>query len=57
MSLYIKLICRDVTSDEFFEKTFLCLTPIFLFVQIGHFVSAVLLFRPERMKASVCLYS
>lgn len=31
MSLYINLICRDVTSDEFFEKTFLCLTPIFLF--------------------------
>lgn len=31
MSLYIMLICRDVTSDEFFEKNFLCLTPIFLF--------------------------
>lgn len=30
MSLYIKLICRDVTSDEFFEKTFY-VNPYFLF--------------------------
>lgn len=43
MSLYIKLICRDVTSDEFFEKNFFMFNPYF-----SVWSKSVIKFRPYR---------